>query len=126
MIKVAADGTFNRANLRIEIERFERPLADLRRLRDGGHPATEEIRTAPRIDRCRFAGRQVTCPSGAAYGRQRPGLPYIVPTITINGPSTRHRNTPVRSRASTASENLRLRHRPAATSFCWSSDGQSR
>ena len=76
MIKVTADGTFNRVNLDIEIERLERLQADLRRLRDGGYPTTEEIRTAPRIDRWKSAGRQVTCLSGAAYGHppsaQRP------------------------------------------------------
>ncbi len=99
MIKAAADGTFSRANLRIEIERL---LADLRRLRDGGPPTTEENRAAPCIDRRRFAGRQVTCLSGAAYGHLRRRLPYVVLIITALRPRcrllARPGDSPVRSR----------------------------
>ena len=113
MIKVAADSMYNRANLRIEIERLERPLADLRRLRDGGHPTAEEIGTAPRIDRWRFTGKQVRCLSGAAYATRGRACPTSCRRLRPSrGSSIGHGDTPLRSRASTASENLRLWHRP--------------
>ena len=71
-----------------EIERLERLLSDLKRIRSRAGPTAEDLDDAPRLDDYQLARRDVVCLVGHATGHPRLGDRHTITTeLMVHAPT---------------------------------------